>query len=157
MVCFHMKKKSKQSSKKAKKKLVKKASIRRPPPSPPKTTPKKATPKKAAAKKAVPKKAAPGRAIPGKAVPKKTLARKTGAGLMAPLTPSAELASVIGTAAIPRSEIIKKIWDYIRKNNLQDSANKRMINADVKLKPLFEGKAQISMFDLAKIVAKNVK
>jgi chromatin remodeling complex protein RSC6 len=63
---------------------------------------------------------------------------------------------VIGNKAMPRTEIVKKIWDYIKKNNLQDKKNRRMINADGKLKPLF-GKDQISMFDLAKIVSKNVK
>ena len=75
---------------------------------------------------------------------------------MAALNPSSTLAEVIGNKAIPRTEIIKKIWDYIKKNNLQDKKNRRMINADGKLKPLF-GKDQISMFDLAKIVSKNVK
>ncbi len=75
---------------------------------------------------------------------------------MAPLTPSGALADVIGSKALPRTEIIKKIWDYIKKNDLQDKKNKRMINADEKTRPLF-GKAQISMFDLAKIVNKNVK
>ncbi|MCG2615520.1 hypothetical protein LZZ85_14565 [Terrimonas sp. NA20] len=75
---------------------------------------------------------------------------------MKPLTPSAVLADVIGNKEVPRTEIIKKIWDYIKKNKLQDQKNKRMINADAKLKALFAGKAQISMFDLAKIVGKNV-
>ncbi|WP_303894033.1 SWIB/MDM2 domain-containing protein [Terrimonas ferruginea] len=75
---------------------------------------------------------------------------------MAPLTPSATLGEVIGTKALPRTEIIKKIWDYIKKNNLQDKKNRRMINADAKLKGLF-GKDQVSMFDLAKIVSKHVK
>jgi chromatin remodeling complex protein RSC6 len=75
---------------------------------------------------------------------------------MAPLTPSTALADVIGNKPVPRTEIIKKIWDYIKKNKLQDQKNKRMINADAKLKTLFAGKAQISMFDLAKIVGKNV-
>ncbi|MDF2380790.1 hypothetical protein JMG10_04915 [Nostoc ellipsosporum NOK] len=75
---------------------------------------------------------------------------------MAPLTPSATLSEVIGAKALPRTEIIKKIWDYIKKNNLQDKKNRRMINADAKLKGLF-GKDQVSMFDLAKIVSKHVK
>ena len=74
---------------------------------------------------------------------------------MAPLTPNSTLAEVIGSKAIPRTEIVKKIWEYIRKNGLQDSKNKRMINADAKLKPMF-GKAQISMFELAKIVNNNI-
>jgi upstream activation factor subunit UAF30 len=120
---------------------------------------KKAAPKKAA-KKAAPKKAAPKKAAkkaaPKKAAPKKKSARKPNAAFMKPLTPSAVLADVIGNKAVPRTEIIKKIWDYIKKNKLQDQKNKRMINADAKLKALFAGKAQISMFDLAKIVGKNV-
>lgn len=105
------------------------------------------------AKKAVkkaPKKAAK------KAVAKKSAA-KSNTGFMAPLTASTALADVIGTTPLPRTEIIKKIWDYIKKNKLQDSTNKRMINADAKLKTLFAGKSQISMFELAKVVSKNVK
>lgn len=76
---------------------------------------------------------------------------------MAALTPSAALADVIGNKPVPRTDIIKKIWDYIKKNKLQDAKNKRMINADAKLKVLFAGKAQVSMFDIAKIVSNNVK
>jgi chromatin remodeling complex protein RSC6 len=83
-------------------------------------------------------------------------ARKVNAAFMVPLAPSAALADVVGSKAIPRTEIIKKIWDYIKKNKLQDKKNRRMINADAKLKPLF-GKAQVSMFELAKVVSKNVK
>jgi upstream activation factor subunit UAF30 len=106
---------------------------------------------KAAKKKAAKK--APAKAA--KKVAKKP-ARKPNAAFMAPLTPSSTLAEVIGSKAIPRTEVVKKIWDYIKKNNLQDKKNRRMINADTKLKPLF-GKDQISMFDLAKIVSKHVK
>jgi len=111
-----------------------------------KPAPKKAV-KKAAKKvaKKAPKKAA------------KKSAAKSNTGFMAPLTLSPALAEVIGSTPSPRTEIIKKIWDYIKKNKLQDSTNKRMINADAKLKTLFGGKTQISMFDLAKIVSKNVK
>jgi upstream activation factor subunit UAF30 len=76
---------------------------------------------------------------------------------MAALTLSPALADVVGSAPLPRTEIIKKIWDYIKKNKLQDSVNRRMINADAKLKTLFGGKTQISMFELAKVVSKNVK
>ena len=75
---------------------------------------------------------------------------------MAPLTVSSTLAEVIGSKPMPRTEIIKKIWDYIKKNGLQDKKNRRMINADAKLKPVF-GKDQISMFELAKVVNKHVK
>jgi chromatin remodeling complex protein RSC6 len=76
---------------------------------------------------------------------------------MAPLTPSSQLGEVVGSKPIPRTEIIKKIWDYIKKNKLQDSKNRRMINADAKLKTIFGGKDQISMFELAKVVNKHVK
>lgn len=75
---------------------------------------------------------------------------------MAPLQPSDTMAEVIGNKPLPRTEIVKKIWEYIKKNNLQDKSNRRMINADSKLKPLF-GKDQISMFELAKVVNKHVK
>ena len=117
--------------------------------------------KKAAKKAAAPKKAAKKAAkkVAKKAVKKaakKKSARKPNAAFMAPLTPSPVLAEVIGNKPLPRTEIVKKIWEYIRKNKLQDQKNKRMINADTKLKPLF-GKDQISMFDLAKIVSKHVK
>ncbi len=136
---------------------------------------KKAAPKKAAAaKKATPaKKAAPAKttakapaktaakAAPKKAAPAKKAAakkstRKPNAAFMAPLQPSGPLADVIGSKPLPRTEIVKKVWDYIKKNNLQDQKNKRMINADEKLKPLF-GKGQISMFELAKIVNNHVE
>lgn len=87
----------------------------------------------------------------------KKSARKPNAAFMAALTPSPALAEVIGSKPVPRTQIIKKIWDYIKKNNLQDKKNRRMINADAKLKVLFAGKGQVSMFDLAKIVSKHVK
>jgi upstream activation factor subunit UAF30 len=92
-----------------------------------------------------------------KAAPKKKTARKPNAAFMAPLMPSASLGEVVGTKPIPRTEIIKKIWDYIKKNGLQDKKNRRMINADAKLKTVFAGKAQVSMFELAKIVSLHVK
>ena len=114
---------------------------------------KKAAPKKAA-KKAAPKKVAK-KAAPKKAAPKKKSARKPNAAFMKALTPSSTLAGVIGSNPVPRTEAVKKIWDHIKKNNLQDSANRRMINADEKLRPLF-GKDQISMFDLAKILSKHL-
>jgi chromatin remodeling complex protein RSC6 len=75
---------------------------------------------------------------------------------MAPLTLSPALSEVVGSKPLPRTEIIKKIWDYIKKNNLQDKTNRRMINGDDKLKKVFGGKAQISMFELAKVVNKHV-
>ena len=92
-----------------------------------------------------------------KKVAKKAAKRTPNAAFMTPLTPSASLQEVIGSKPLPRTEIVKKIWDYIKKNNLQDKKNRRMINADAKLKVVFGGKEQVSMFDLAKIVSKNVK
>lgn len=82
--------------------------------------------------------------------------RKPNAAFMAPLNPSATLAEVVGNKPLARTEIVKKIWEYIKKNNLQDKKNRRMINADAKLKPVF-GKDQISMFELAKVMNKHVK
>lgn len=126
-------------------------------------TAKKAAPKKATADTATkaPKKAAPKKAAteaPKKAATKKAAAPKKAANsaFMAPLTLSDTLAAVIGSQPLPRTEIIKKIWDYIKEKGLQDEKNKRMINADAKLEPLF-GKKQISMFELAKIVSQHVK
>ena len=113
---------------------------------------------KKAAKKAAPKKAAKKAAKkPAKKAAKKKSARKPNAAFMAPLTPSPALAAVVGSKGIPRTQIIKKIWDYIKKNNLQDKKNRRMINADEKLGVIFAGKKQISMFELAKVVNKHVK
>uniref|UniRef100_UPI0033419076 SWIB/MDM2 domain-containing protein n=1 Tax=Castellaniella defragrans TaxID=75697 RepID=UPI0033419076 len=83
-------------------------------------------------------------------------ARKPNAAFMKPLTPSATLAAVIGNEAVPRTEVTKRIWDYIKKNNLQDPKNRRNINADAKLKPLF-GKDQVSMFELTKLVSQHLK
>ncbi|MBQ7909038.1 MAG: hypothetical protein IJ311_06145 [Elusimicrobiaceae bacterium] len=82
---------------------------------------------------------------------------KANAKFMAPLTPSAELAAVVGATPLPRTEIVKKMWEYIKKNGLQDQKNKRMINSDDKLAAIFEGKKQISMFDMSKYISKNVK
>lgn len=114
---------------------------------------KKAAPKKAA-KKAT-KKAAPKAAK--KAAPKKAASkRKPNPAFMKPLTPSATLAAVIGAAPQPRTQVVKKLWDYIKKNKLQDEKNKRNINADDKLKPLF-GKSVVSMFEMTKIVSKHLK
>jgi chromatin remodeling complex protein RSC6 len=91
------------------------------------------------------------------ATPSKTAsARKPNAAFMKPLTPSADLAAVIGPEAVPRTEVTKKIWEYIKKHNLQDPANKRNINADEKLRIIF-GKDQVSMFELTKLVNAHLK
>lgn len=108
---------------------------------------------KKTAKKA-PKKAAKKTA---KKAPAKKSTRKPNAAFMAPLSPSPALAEVVGSKPIPRTEIVKKMWEYIKKNNLQDKKNRRMINADAKLKPVFGNKEQVSMFELAKLVNKHVK
>jgi upstream activation factor subunit UAF30 len=135
---------------KAKKATTKKAA-------PKKAATKKAAPKKAAAKTAAPKKAAaPKAAAPKKAAAKKT-ARKPNPAFMKPLTPSAALAAVVGAAPLPRTEVVKKLWAYIKKHDLQDSKNRRNINADDKLKVVFGGKAQVSMFDMTKLVSKHLK
>lgn len=115
---------------------------------------KKAPAKKAPAKKAPAKKAA----APAKKAAKKAPAkkRKLNPALSKPLTPSPVLAAVVGDKPLARTEAVKRIWDHIKKNKLQDAVNRRMINGDEKLRALF-GKAQVSMFDLAKAVSKNLK
>jgi chromatin remodeling complex protein RSC6 len=115
---------------------------------------KKATAKKATAKKTV-KKAAK-KAAPKKAAKKKAAPRKPNAAFMKPLMPSGPLAAIVGSTPMPRTEVTSKIWAYIKKNKLQDAVNRRMINADDKLKALF-GKAQASMFELTKYVSKHLK
>ncbi len=89
---------------------------------------------------------------------KKTAAkRKPNAAFMKPMTPTAALAAVIGGNAMPRTEVTKKIWAYIKKNKLQDAKNRRNINADDKLKEVFGGKKQVSMFEMTKLVNKHLK
>jgi upstream activation factor subunit UAF30 len=80
-------------------------------------------------------------------------ARKPNAAFMKPMTISATLAAVIGTESIPRTEVTKKVWEYIKKHDLQDAANRRNINADDKLKAVFGGKAQVSMFEMTKLIS----
>jgi chromatin remodeling complex protein RSC6 len=83
--------------------------------------------------------------------------RKPNAAFMKPMQPSATLGAVIGSSAMPRTEVTKKIWAYIKRNGLQDSKNRRMINADDKLKEVFGGKRQVSMFEMTKLVNKHLK
>ncbi len=122
---------------------------------------KKKTAKKAAAKKPAAKKPAAKKAVAkkpaAKKVAKKKSARKPSAAFMKPLAPSAALAEVVGSKPLPRTEVVKKIWVYIKANKLQDAKNRRMINADAKLKVVFGGKAQVSMFDMAKHLSKHLK
>jgi upstream activation factor subunit UAF30 len=88
---------------------------------------------------------------------KKKTARKANAAFMKPMTISPALAEVIGDKPMPRTEVTKKLWAYIKKNGLQDAKNKRNINADAKLKPVFSGKSQVSMFEMTKLVSKHLK
>jgi upstream activation factor subunit UAF30 len=88
---------------------------------------------------------------------KKKSARKPNAAFMKPVTPSPALAEVIGEKAVPRTEVTKKLWAYIKKNGLQDAKNRRMIKADAALKPVFGGKAQVNMFEMTKLVGKHLK
>ncbi len=128
-----MAKKAKKAAKKVAKKGGKKA-------------PKKAA--KKAAKKA-PKKA--------KKAKKSGAKRKANPALLKPYQPSAILGAVVGNNPIPRSQVVKKMWVYIKAHKLQDSKNRRMINADEKLKPIFSGKSQVSMFEMAKHLSKHLK
>ena len=88
---------------------------------------------------------------------KKKSARKPNAAFMKAMTPSPALAEVVGSKAIPRTEVTKKLWAYIKKNKLQDPNNKRMIKADASLKAVFGGKAQANMFEMTKLVNKHLK
>ena len=92
-----------------------------------------------------------------KAVKKAGKKRTPNAAFMKPMNLSAVLGAVIGNSPMPRTEVTKKIWAYIKKNNLQDKKNRRNINADDKLKPVFGGKAQVSMFEMTKLVSKHLK
>jgi upstream activation factor subunit UAF30 len=120
---------------------------------------KKPAAKKPAAKKPAAKKAAPKKAAPKKkpAAKKPAAKRKPNAAFMKPLTPSAMLAAVVGSSPLPRTEVTKKIWDYIKKNKLQDAINRRLINADEKLKAVFGGKGKVSMFEMTKLVSNHLK
>ena len=102
------------------------------------------------------KKAAPKKAAPKKAAPKKKAKRKPNPSFMKPLQPDAALSAVVGSKPLARTQVVKKIWVYIKKNGLQDNQNKRMINADDKLKPVFGGKKQVSMFEMTKLVSQHL-
>jgi len=142
-----MAKKKKATKKKAAKKATKKKVAKKPAK---KAAKKKAT-KKKAAKKAKKKKVAK------KKVAKKTKTkRKPNAAFMKPLTPSPELAAVVGTTPLPRTQVVKKLWIYIKKHDLQDAKNRRNINADANLKKVF-GKNTVSMFEMTKLVSKHLK
>jgi upstream activation factor subunit UAF30 len=129
----------------AKKKTVKKAGKKKPA--------KKKVAKKAAKKKVAPKK----KAAPRKKVAKPKTKRKPNPAFMRPMELSDDLGAIVGPKPIPRTEVTKKLWAYIKKNQLQDQINKRMINADDKLKKVFGGKAKVSMFEMTKLVSKHMK
>jgi upstream activation factor subunit UAF30 len=114
---------------------------------------------KKAAKKPAAKKPAAKKPVAKKPVAKKKTGakRKPNAAFMKPMNISATLAAVVGSAPIPRTEVTSKLWGYIKKNNLQDKTNRRMINADDKLKEVFGGKKQVSMFEMTKLVSKHLK
>jgi chromatin remodeling complex protein RSC6 len=117
---------------------------------------KKSGGKKPAAKKAA-KKAPAKKPAPKKAAKKSSAKRKPNAAFMKAMTPSAVLAAVIGSSPMPRTEVTKKIWDYIKKNKLQDAINRRLINADEKLRAVFGGKGKVSMFEMTKLVSNHLK
>ena len=115
----------------------------------------KAAPKKTAAKKKVaPKKAPAKKKVAKKKAPAKK--RTPNPAFMKPMQISADLAKIVGAKPMPRTEVTKKLWVYIKKNKLQDNANRRMINADANLKTIFGGKNQVSMFDMTKLVNKHL-
>lgn len=137
----------KKAKRTAKKPVVKKAAKK-----PAKKVAKKAVakkPVKKVAKKAVKK-------VAKKAAKKPASKRKPNAAFMKPMTPSAALAAVIGAKPMPRTEVTKRLWEYIKKNKLQDTVNKRMINADDKLIQVFGGKRTVSMFEMTKLVGKHL-
>jgi len=119
----------------------------------------KKTAKKKVAKKAAPKKSTAKKKPAAKKVAKKKAPAKKrtpNPAFMKPMQISADLAKIVGAKPMPRTEVTKKLWAYIKKNKLQDSANRRMINADANLKTIFGGKNQVSMFDMTKLVNKHL-
>ena len=133
------------------KKAAKKSAARKP-------AAKKSAAKKPAAKKSAAKKPAARKSAAKKPAAKKSAAkRKPNAAFMKAMTPSTVLAAVVGSMPMPRTEVTKKIWDYIKKNKLQDAVNKRLINADEKLRAVFGGKSKVSMFEMTKLVSNHLK
>jgi upstream activation factor subunit UAF30 len=113
--------------------------------------------KKKAAKKAAKKKTVKRPAAKKKAPAKKAAKRKPNAAFMKPMQPTPALAAVVGSSPLPRTEVTKKLWQYIKRKGLQDAKERRMINADDALKPIFNGKTKVSMFDMTKLVNKHLK
>jgi upstream activation factor subunit UAF30 len=116
-----------------------------------------ATKKKTAAKRSKKSARKPAaRKTARKAAKKSGKKRTPSAAFMKPMTPSSSLAAVVGSSPLPRTEVTKKLWAYIKRNGLQDSKNRRAINADDKLRPVFGGKSQVSMFDMTKMVNRHL-
>ena len=114
--------------------------------------------RKTARKKSAAKKSRARKSAPRRAAKKKTRAKRApNPAFMKPMQPSAQLANVVGSSPIPRTEVTKKLWQYIKRKGLQDQKERRMINADENLKPIFGGKSQVSMFDMTKLVNKHLK
>jgi chromatin remodeling complex protein RSC6 len=123
-----------------------------------KSAAKKGAAKKPAARKSAAKKPAAKKSAARKPAAKKSaVKRKPNAAFMKAMTPSTVLAAVVGAMPMPRTEVTKKIWDYIKKNKLQDAVNKRLINADEKLRAVFGGKQKVSMFEMTKLVSNHLK
>ncbi len=143
------KKKVAKKKKPAKKKVAKKKKPAKKKVAKKKKPAKKKVAKKKPAKKKVAKK-------PKKKAAKKKVKRKPNPAFMKPMTPDAALAGVVGSAPLPRTQITKKLWAYIKRNGLQDQQNRRMINADDKLRSVFNGKTQVSMFEMTKLVNRHI-
>jgi upstream activation factor subunit UAF30 len=139
--------KKKARKKTAKRKAAKKKTAKRRPA-------RKKTAKKKARKKTARKKTAKKRTAKKKA--KRKTKRKPSAAFMKPMTPSAALAAVVGPKPMPRTQVTKKLWDYIKKNGLQDKINRRMINADGRLRVVFGGRSKVSMFEMTKLVSRHL-
>ena len=143
------------AKKSAKKPAAKKSAAKKP--AAKKPAAKKPAAKKPAAKKPAAKKAPAKKPAAKKAAKKPAAKRKPNAAFMKAMTPSSVLAAVIGSMPMPRTEVTKKIWDYIKKNKLQDAINRRNINADEKLRAVFGGKGKVSMFEMTKLVSNHLK
>ena len=121
-------------------------------------TAKKKSSAKKSSKKAAKKSPAKKRSAKKKPAKKKSASKRVpSAAFMKPMTPSAQLATVVGSAPLPRTEVTKKLWAYIKRKGLQDSKNRRMINADDNLRPVFGGSKQVSMFEMTRLVNKHLK
>ena len=121
------------------------------------TAKKKSSAKKSSSKSAKKSSAKKSSAKKSSGKKKSATKRTPSAAFMKPMTPSAQLGAVVGTAPLPRTEVTKKLWAYIKRKGLQDSKNRRMINADDNLRPVFNGSKQVSMFDMTRLVNKHLK